>query len=490
MASDRFVWGAASHVGQVRSINQDAFSVDDGLFLMADGMGGHSAGEVASAIAIDTSNAGHSDTSLTTLLALITEANDAIRSRAAGDQSLFGMGTTLCAVATVDANPEPDPERPHLAEPHLAVVNVGDSRVYRLHQGTFEQITEDHSLVETLVREGRLTLEEAENHPQRNVLTRALGVSDEVMVDYWQFPYRAGERYVLCSDGLFNEISDADIAASLERFDTPQDAADDLVRLANDAGARDNVTVVVVDVLTGSAEAVAPLPERPMVAITPRRPGQEKPVDADEADPTLQMLPVSSEKSLEAAEPATDADPSIFEPPNSDPKGSVEAAAKKRSILAPLVAVAALLGLIVLGIFIASGSSGDDKFIVGFNDDQVAAFEGSVSDDADPTLYGVIRQELSPEAVQRVEGNPSFDSIEAATNFVEALDVLPDPTPTALPTPTPEPEPTATPIPEPTATPRPTVAPTPSTEPTPVPEPTPTPGFVLVIPTLTPTPTP
>jgi serine/threonine protein phosphatase PrpC len=180
------------------------------------------------------------------LLEAVHVANDAILDQSNDDPSLRGMGTTLCVLALVDAD----------GDERLAIANVGDSRVYLFANGELEQMTDDHSLVAALVREGRLTPEEAEEHPQRNILTRALGIDHEVSVDAWEVPPFVGDRWVLCSDGLFNEVSVDQMAAVLRRLDDPGEAADELVRLANESGGRDNITVLVVDIVDEEGHAV------------------------------------------------------------------------------------------------------------------------------------------------------------------------------------------------------------------------------------------
>jgi serine/threonine protein phosphatase PrpC len=190
------------------------------------------------------------------LLEAIHLANDSILGQSNEDPSLRGMGTTLCVLALVEAD----------GDERLAIANIGDSRVYLFANGELEQMTDDHSLVAALVREGRLTPEEAEEHPQRNILTRALGIDHQVSVDAWEVPPFVGDRWVLCSDGLFNEVSVDQMASVLRRLEDPSDAASELVRLANEGGGRDNITVLVVDIVDdeghaaiapGSAAAVA-----------------------------------------------------------------------------------------------------------------------------------------------------------------------------------------------------------------------------------------
>lgn len=242
----RLAGGAHTDVGQVRSNNQDAAlsAPQSVVYAVADGMGGHRGGEVASALALEALSGELRRTatgvdSVEALVAAVSGANERVLDEARSNAELFGMGTTLCAVALVG---------PPGAE-QVAVVNVGDSRVYVLQDGEMQQLTEDHSLVQSLVRDGQLTADEAAVHPQRNILTRVVGVEPDVEVDWWQRPAVVGERYLLCSDGLFNEVSDSRIAATLRQLADPTEAAKALVALANAGGGRDNVTCVVVDVL-------------------------------------------------------------------------------------------------------------------------------------------------------------------------------------------------------------------------------------------------
>ncbi len=246
MSGEQLRWGMSTDVGRVRRVNQDAGMANGRLFAVADGMGGHRGGEVASDIA-----AGHliqieDVSSADELSDAVERANTLIRGRAATDPDLAGMGTTVVALAVVS----PDGDLPI----EFAAANVGDSRLYRLENGEFEQLTKDHSLVAELARAGQITEEEAATHPQRNVVTRALGADDDVLVDTWLFPARAGQRFLLCSDGLINEVSDTDVAHVLREVADPKLATMHLVDMANRAGGRDNVTVLVVDVIGDQAE--------------------------------------------------------------------------------------------------------------------------------------------------------------------------------------------------------------------------------------------
>lgn len=231
----RLTPGSASDVGQLRSLNEDNLRVTSDLFAVADGMGGHRGGEVASARALDAFEAAAVERSLDALIMAVKAANRDVFEHARTSPDLTGMGTTLCAMAPLDGR-------------HVGVVNVGDSRVYRCRDGQLFQLSEDHSFVESLVREGRLTRAQADVHPQRNVLTRALGIEPDVDVDGWAVAVRNGDRFLLCSDGLFNEVSDVDQQEILSTVADPIEAARRLVDAANAAGGRDNITCVVVDV--------------------------------------------------------------------------------------------------------------------------------------------------------------------------------------------------------------------------------------------------
>ncbi|MDH3706674.1 MAG: Stp1/IreP family PP2C-type Ser/Thr phosphatase [Acidimicrobiia bacterium] len=237
--------GAATDVGRVRSVNQDDLLVADGFFAVADGMGGHQGGEVASELAVASLAESPHVSSMLELTDGIKAANRVIIEQAGADADLAGMGTTVCVLAVLDG----------FAGARLALANVGDSRVYVLREGNLAQLTLDHSLVAELLREGRITEEEAEHHPRKNVVTRALGVSDAVDIDTWELPLVVGERFLLCSDGLFNEVTDNQIEGVLRRLADPDEAAAELVRLANDGGGRDNITVVVVDVVDAGSDA-------------------------------------------------------------------------------------------------------------------------------------------------------------------------------------------------------------------------------------------
>jgi protein phosphatase len=273
----------------IRSMNEDAFFVGDSVFAVADGMGGHLAGEVASAMAIEAlTKLGETD--VDSLALAVLDANDQILQMSRADASRRGMGTTLTAVALVHATDDSDASAGMNAKEHLAIINLGDSRTYRMRNGHLEQVTIDHSYVQELVSAGHLTADEARFHPQRNIVTRALGIEPDVGLDVWTLDLVKGDRFLLCSDGLVDEVADEQIESVLRELPEPQAAADALVDLANRFGGRDNVTVVVIDVLEGADAPTESEPDReqptlevPLVADGPADPldGSSPPTPSD-----------------------------------------------------------------------------------------------------------------------------------------------------------------------------------------------------------------
>jgi protein phosphatase len=240
--------GKRSDTGRVRQDNEDSFLVAEPLFLIADGMGGHLAGDVASQTAvavIEEISARQDPSEPGALQHYVEEANSQIHSKAAADPAFSGMGTT-CTLMFLD-------------DSIARFAHVGDSRAYLLRDGELNQITEDHTLVQRMVAEGRLDRGEAAHHPQRNIVTRSLGVEPHVQVDTVDIEVRDGDRILLCSDGLTSMVDDRVIADLLTKVPDPQDAADRLVDTANLAGGEDNVTVLVVD-LGERAEGAPPPP--------------------------------------------------------------------------------------------------------------------------------------------------------------------------------------------------------------------------------------
>jgi PPM family protein phosphatase len=225
---------AATDTGRQRRANEDALLARSPLFVVADGMGGAQAGEVASRIAVDHFRRGLEQTAdpELALAELARAANARIYERSHTRSEHAGMGTTLTAI--------------YVGEQEVSVAHVGDSRAYLLRGGKLARLTEDHSLVDELMRQGRLTPEEAVEHPQRSVITRALGPEGSVEVDTRTFPARDGDVYLVCSDGLTTMVSENELAATLTAHPRLPEAGDALIAAANDAGGRDNITVVLL----------------------------------------------------------------------------------------------------------------------------------------------------------------------------------------------------------------------------------------------------
>ena len=234
--------GAASDIGQARERNEDAYLVEAPVFAVADGMGGHRAGDVASSLALETLRDIVGSRDWGRLADQVREANRVVFDRASSDRNLAGMGTTLTAVI---AGPD-----------EVRLVHVGDSRAYLVRDGELRLLTEDHTLVQRMVSEGRISPQEAEVHPQKSILTRALGVEDSVDVDEASVEVRPGDRLVLCTDGLTGMMREASILEILEGTSEPQQAAEKLVEAANRAGGLDNITVLILDFADGAAETV------------------------------------------------------------------------------------------------------------------------------------------------------------------------------------------------------------------------------------------
>jgi protein phosphatase len=225
--------GAASDIGQVREGNEDSFLLMDPLFAVADGMGGHRGGEVASELALGTIE------SLFTaregsLVEQVEQANRMVFERSQTDRNVSGMGTTLTAALVEGAR--------------VRLAHVGDSRAYLFRDGRLHLLTEDHTLVHRMVAEGEITEAQAETHPHRSILTRALGVDAAVQVDEQVVDVRPGDRVLLCTDGLTGMLHDGQIESVLETTPDPQEAVERLVREANRAGGVDNITAVLLDV--------------------------------------------------------------------------------------------------------------------------------------------------------------------------------------------------------------------------------------------------
>jgi protein phosphatase len=283
-----------SDPGRKRRRNEDSFVCDPPLFAVADGMGGAQAGEVASGLAAaalrerDTNGNGEA-----AVAALIQEANRRVWQRANEDAAASGMGTTI-TVALV----EPDGR--------VLIGHVGDSRAYLLRAGRLEQLTEDHSLVAELVRRGELSPEEAETHPQRSVITRALGTDPDVDVDTFPVEAKAGDVFLLCSDGLSSMVDDDAVLAVLEEHRDDLDAAAKaLVAAANQGGGEDNITAVLFEIGAGGEVGGD---TTPMTAVA--EPEPQEPARDDDED-TLEGIPSPAAEEHDDHERRDDPPPAV-----------------------------------------------------------------------------------------------------------------------------------------------------------------------------------
>jgi serine/threonine protein phosphatase PrpC len=401
--------GGASDTGRVRSNNQDSFLARDdvGLWIVADGMGGHRGGEVASQIVCETVGRSFARHTIDGLVEAIESANAAVYEAGSGDPELSGMGTTVVAIALVD-----DGEGDEV----LAIANVGDSRAYRLSGNELEQLTNDHSLVADLVREGSLSPEEAAVHPQRNILTRVLGVYDDVPVDVLAVVPHNGDRYVLCSDGLFNEVPEQGIAAVLRRLADPTDAANELVRLANEGGGRDNVTVVVVDVVDDAARAgiaSAALAGEPATttATHPTRPAGA-------------AVPAETEDERDEQANGGGKRPRKARRGRDEPRH--RAATKPRRVTWRVVLFVLLLLALAGGVVATIQWYGQSTYFVGFSGDRVAIFQGRPGgvlwiDPERVETTDLTRERVPADAVDALDAGQEYGSLAEAQARVERL---------------------------------------------------------------------
>ncbi len=339
--------------GKVRQNNEDSMLVGDGedetLFVVADGIGGFEAGEVASSLAVDVLRDLHPDK---TFKAAIGEANRRILAAGREDEKLSGMGTTVVAIRFGGTQREP------LAE----VAHVGDSRAYLVRGGEMNPITEDHSLVAELVRSGDLTRDQAAEHPQKNLITRALGADEDVDVDTTVLPIDAGDRVLLCSDGLSDMVPEARISEILlQSPDDPERAARGLVSAALEAGGNDNITVVVVDV----KEQAAP-PRRV-------RSGRE-----ERAGGTSEMLAVGPQGQTTGRQ-TTGSDTSSRGARSRSRRHAKDARRKRRSgfrrVLGQFIRGLAIVIVLVLALTPAF-LWGSSRYFFEFEDGEVVAYQG------------------------------------------------------------------------------------------------------------------
>ncbi|MFK7918106.1 MAG: protein phosphatase 2C domain-containing protein [Ilumatobacter sp.] len=403
----RVTGAAVTHPGQIRKTNQDRALFAPNVGAVADGMGGHQGGEQAAAITIDIMSGLTGALDRQRLLDTVRAANQAVFDESERPE-LRGMGTTIVAAAL------------HTGEARITMINVGDSRGYRLRDGELEQVTVDHSLVEELVRQGRITEEESRTHPQRNIVTRALGLGVDLDIDVFDLDARHGDRVLLCSDGLFNEVDVDVIAEQLRTIPEADLAADVLVTLACEGGGRDNISVVLLDIIDDEDPAAIRAAAEGVRRKTPAAAATVFEDVEDDEDIEIDPNPTDQVPTVIDHEPA---EPVVPEPilamPEPDPMVDGDRSRSRWVALAVVVTfLVALLGINWYGggAYFAAEQSG-----------QVVIFKGRPGGLlwVDPELEvetGVSIDELAPAGLQQLDQEVEWTSLSDAQTFVDQLE--------------------------------------------------------------------
>ncbi len=404
--------GATSDIGQVREGNEDSFLVLDPLYAVADGMGGHRGGEVASNLALQTIERLFTAQE-GTLTEQVEQANRAVFERSQSDREVAGMGTTLTAALVQGAQ--------------VRLAHVGDSRAYLFRDGELQLLTEDHTLVHKMLVEGEITESEAETHPHRSILTRALGVDGSVQVDEGVVEMRNGDRLLLCTDGLTGMVSDEQIKAVLAESKDPQEAVDRLVRAANRAGGIDNITAMVIDFgQDGSGDGTKE-------AAVPHQPTKQQPVPVvpppERTDITVVGRPIPEPPKDQASAPARasrEPDPSRAGRVPSDrrPPGRPRTSGrlKKTGVGLGVLLAVVVLGMVGLRFYL------DTQWFVGVSNGRVAIFRGVPAEVAGYDLNSVVLETTiraddaqSLALYRELPDGITADNREAAEAIVEQI---------------------------------------------------------------------
>ncbi|GAA4521939.1 MULTISPECIES: Stp1/IreP family PP2C-type Ser/Thr phosphatase [Nonomuraea] len=410
-------YAARSDVGLLREGNEDSAYASGRLLAVADGMGGHAHGEVASSVAIaamaSLEEAQQGGDLLNAIEAAVRDANRKLHEMVGRDPSLKGMGTTLTAMLWNGTQ--------------VALVHVGDSRAYLLRRGELYQITHDHTLVQQLVDDGRITPEEAATHPQRSILLRALDGSGEVDPDLTLREAQVGDRYLLCSDGLSGVVSAETLHATLTNLDDPEEAVRQLIDLANRGGGPDNITCVIADVLE----------------ITD---GQQVPVEASVVGAAgMTRLHGGEEPAPGRASAVTAPQPAITDDDYDEPVARASRKSGKRRRVWPVLVTVLSVAAVVTGV---GGYFGwkwtQDQFFVGAWADEVVVFQG-IQQEVGPVQFFKVAQHtgkalsrLSPPDQALVkDGIEVGDVAEGLTKINTMKFAEPTPTASASPSPTP-----------------------------------------------------
>jgi protein phosphatase len=412
MANDSVLSAASSHIGKIRATNQDSGSVGRHLYVVADGMGGHAGGDVASALAVQhllklDRSYSSVDEARETLFTNILEAGRELTTTVEEHPELTGMGTTVSAMIRVGSQ--------------MVIAHIGDSRIYRLREGVLEQITSDHTFVQRLVDSGRITPEEAAVHPRRSVLMRVLGdVDAEPEVDTHVVDTQPGDRWLLCSDGLSGYVSERDIAETLLTIDDVELVCHKLITQTLSEGAPDNVTVVVVRV----AENLETSPPS-----EPRMVGSAAEPLTYESGPVLRKtgLPALLFHPLRALPPADE----HFEPEEEFLEELIKEDRRRiiRRRVVWLLSVFGLVGALVVAGVVAYQWT-QTRYFVGVSNDVVSIYRGVPEDVWVFSLSSVYEEtdisvdQLPQYQQDKVTQSYSVESLEEAREFIDRLVVI------------------------------------------------------------------
>ncbi|MDS1271656.1 Stp1/IreP family PP2C-type Ser/Thr phosphatase [Lipingzhangella sp. LS1_29] len=411
-------YAAYSDVGCLREGNEDSAYAGPHLLAVADGMGGHAGGEIASAIALNALEPLDGDIPASQMAESLEEAVDSANTTIArhvqDDPKLENMGTTLTAML--------------LSGSRLVLIHVGDSRAYLLRGSEFTQLTHDHTLVQTLVDEGKITEEEVATHPQRSLLLRALNGQGEVDPDIRVYEVELGDRYLLCSDGLSGVVSEDTIRETLGSETSPETAARRLIDLANRGGGPDNITAVIADVIETDTDIAGPTTERMWVGAADQR--REPLMTPDTpAGRAQEMMGKPQEPREEPARDTAEMDPVEDVTPAEPPEPAASEPGTRRwwpmvVTFLVVVTVVAVAGFILVGRFL------DSQYFVGPDEgtgDNVALYQGLNTDVLGFDLWeqvddtGIALDSLPQNEQDQVRNIQEFDSEDAAEEMIDRL---------------------------------------------------------------------
>ncbi len=425
-------------VGNAREANQDSGFAGERVIIVADGMGGHLGGDVASSLVVSKFKDIEETVTPQEFVDIAVEANKAVHSASMEDE-LAGMGTTLVAMTLHD-------------DATVSVVNIGDSRAYWLRGNYLAQVTNDHSFVQELIDCNQITPEEALVHPKRNILTRAVGIGPDVEVDRFPLSVEPGDRFLLCSDGLFNEISETEIARLLVETKDPQEAAQVLVDAVLETEARDNVTAAVIDVIATDDDDEISIEEIPtedvvfndeeLAALESNDPYPPSILDENDAadesseDEQVETEPTEESPALAEAKPVAVAESSEITAPEVEEITDVEEKAGKtkdgKKKFLGLFTLALLLFAITSSLYLGASWYNNQTWFIGQKGDTVAVFNGKKDGflwlkAKEKKLFPNLKvSDLTEDSAKFVAEQKSFPSFEKADSFAQNLQVRVD----------------------------------------------------------------